>query len=62
MIVVAKDDVGVVTEREAAWGRQEGGDELLFRDRNGDDGRMGVNFVGSPNLVGLNIRSRIQQY
>lgn len=48
VVVVAKDDVGVVAGCQAAGWRQERGDKFLFWDRSGDDSWMEANFVWSP--------------
>lgn len=59
VVVVAEDDVGVVAGCQATWWWQERGDQFLFRDRTGDDGWMEANFVWSPKLFHLKVRSKI---
>lgn len=55
VVVVAKDDVGVVARCETAGWRKEGRDKLWFRDRSGDDGWMKANFVWGPQLFHLKV-------
>lgn len=59
VVVVAKDYFVVVAGCQAArWG-QERGDNFFFGERSSDDGGMETNFVWSPQLLHLKVRSKI---
>lgn len=59
VLVVAGDDVGVITEGQAAGRGQVWGHNLWFGDRGGDNSWVESSFVWSPNLFHLGqIQSR----